>query len=500
MIRQEQFLVSAGKAANIILTAGGVLSLLVLIRLLYQYGWTGEKAFATSTGVVVYLIIPVVVGALLFASLRLQPTYKIIVSVLCISIVTSAYGAELLMLVPEDTSWIEAPIGRKNEVAQLAKRYGVDFDTREPSQVLTDLRKQGVEAVPAVFPRYLLKKHDDESMKSAIDVNGLEVIPLAGISDTLTVLCNQSGQYVTYKSDEHGFHNPKGIWQSGRLDIAALGKSFTQGFCVPSDKNFVALIRQRHPATLNLGMATHGPLFMLAALEEYLPLFTPKVVLWFYVEGNHILYLRHEKKSPLLMRYLAHDFTQGLRERQRDIDKALIDYVEKEQIKQQSERLNSTSNGGNGLRPLLQIIKLPALRQRLGLVYGTSSQSVEELADLESNMNLFRDILSQAKLRVGGWGGTLYFIYLPDWARYANNDSRVADNERTRILTLVASLGIPSIDLHAAFQAQDDPLSLFPFRRFYHYNEQGHRIVAEEVLKAISRVSREINVPVSYCS
>jgi hypothetical protein len=302
----------------------------------------------------------------------------------------------------------------------------------------------------------------------------------------VTVLCNQSGQYVTYKSDEHGFNNPRGIWQSDRLDIAALGKSFTQGFCVPADKNFVALIRQRYPATLNLGMATHGPLFMLAALKEYLPLFRPKVVLWFYVEGNHVLYLRHEKKSPLLTRYLTDDFTQGLRGRQGDIDQALMDYVEKEQVKQQSQRSKSPNNGGHGLKPLLGIIKLAALRQRVRPLYGTRSQSVEELADWESNMNLLRDILSQSKLRVSSWGGTLYFVYLPDWARYANNDPGAADNERSRILTLAASLGIPSIDLHPAFQAQGDPLSLFPFRRFHHYNEKGHRIVAEEVLKAIS--------------
>jgi hypothetical protein len=71
-----------------------------------------------------------------------------------------------------------------------------------------------------------------------------------------------------------------------------------------------------------------------------------------------------------------------------------------------------------------------------------------------------------------------------------NNDHRVADNERSRILSLAASLGIPTIDLDKVFQTQGDPLSLFPFRRFYHYNEQGHRIVAEEVLKAIS-VARE---------
>jgi hypothetical protein len=188
------------------------------------------------------------------------------------------------------------------------------------------------------------------------------------------------------------------------------------------------------------------------------------------------------------MRYLTDDgFTQGLRERQAAIDKALADYVEKEQIKEQSERSNSRNNSGHGIKPLLQIIKLSALRQRAGRVYRTRGETAGE-HHLESNMNLFRDILSRAKLRVSSWGGTLYFVYLPDWARYANNDPRVADKERSRILALAASLGIPSIDLHTAFQAHGDPLSLFPFHRFYHYNEQGHRIVAAEVLKAIAVV------------
>jgi hypothetical protein len=101
-------------------------------------------------------------------------------------------------------------------------------------------------------------------------------------------------------------------------------------------------------------------------------------------------------------------------------------------------------------------------------------------------MNLFGDILSRAKQRVDGWNGTLYLVYLPSWKRYANNDDGTVDKERAGILALARSIGIPSLDLHPTFQAHADPLSLFPFRRFYHYNEQGHQIVAEEVLKAIS--------------
>jgi hypothetical protein len=43
--------------------------------------------------------------------------------------------------------------------------------------------------------------------------------------------------------------------------------------------------------------------------------------------------------------------------------------------------------------------------------------------------------------------------------------------ERAGTLKLVSALGIPIIDIQAAFQAEKDPLVLFPIPRFGHYNE-----------------------------
>jgi hypothetical protein len=176
-------------------------------------------------------------------------------------------------------------------------------------------------------------------MRSAIDIHGDEVIPLGGVANKVTVLCNESGGWITYTSDEHGFNNPTGIWQSGQIDIAALGDSFTQGYCVPREKSFVGLIRQAYPATLNLGMAANGPIYMLATLQEYLPRFKPKVVLWFYFEGNDLVELQIEKKSGLLMGYLRNGLTQGLVARQKDIDQALTNYIEREAAKESSDGL-----------------------------------------------------------------------------------------------------------------------------------------------------------------
>jgi len=42
------------------------------------------------------------------------------------------------------------------------------------------------------------------------------------------------------------------------------------------------------------------------------------------------------------------------------------------------------------------------------------------------------------------------------------------------------------IDVQPAFQAQDDPLSLFPFRKFGHYDERGNRVVASTLIRSLT--------------
>ena len=107
--------------------------------------------------------------------------------------------------------------------------------------------------------------------------------------------------------------------------------------------------------------------------------------------------------------------------------------------------------------------------------------------DLEGpNLDIFRDILAEVKNSLGTWGGKMYFVYLPDWPRYSGNDVGPVAKQRDSVLGIVKSLGIPVIDIHPVFQAQSDPLAMFPFREPGHYTEKGHSLVAEEVLRTIS--------------
>jgi hypothetical protein len=77
----------------------------------------------------------------------------------------------------------------------------------------------------------------------------------------------------------------------------------------------------------------------------------------------------------------------------------------------------------------------------------------------------------------------LYFVYLPSWERYARPN--LLEEDRREILRVVEDLEIPVIDIHQAFQAHPDVLSLFPFRRSGHYNIEGNAVLADAVLKQL---------------
>lgn len=499
LTKPNELLAKVAKIADLTLIAGGALACLLTIYVIYYYSWSGQRQLPTPTAGVLYSL-PAGIAVLLFGALRLKAEDKINIAIVCLSLAISIYGVELFLSLSDSAftnrgkpllADVEAGSReQRQKAAKLAKQFGVNADTRDRVEVITDLRKRGIDAVThALILKLIGAWEKDSNGISALNVHGSEMIPLSGIANKVTVLCNESGAWVTYRSDQHGFHNPEGMWESARISIATIGDSFTEGYCVPSDKNFVALIRKRHPATLNLGIADEGPLLELATLEEYLPLFAPKVVLWFYYEGNDLTDLQREKHFPLLMRYLKGDFKQGLLERQSDNDQALTEYLDRKMALEISKRDRKKGLGDYG-NELLEIAKLSGLRQRLGLAYGQVVEEVEMSADLRSGrtMDLFTEIISQAKSRVSAWGGTLYVVYLPAWSRYANVPDRGIEQRET-VLALVKNLGIPTIDLHPAFQAHGDPLSLFPFRKNGHYNENGHRIVAAEVLKAIPSIS-----------
>lgn len=435
----------------------------------------------------VYYGLPLLSALLLVAATRLRPAPRTNLALLLVSVVASLFLGEVLLSYVDGrisatraTFWPTAHSQAiKRQIERIAAADGVRFDTRSRLEVITELRGRGSRAVPGMLLGPLLREEPDGSLRSVLTLDGAEFLPLGGVSRSVTVLCNETGEYVVYDSDERGFHNPEGIWSSQSLEIAALGDSYTHGYCVPSTANFVARLRDRHPRALNLGIASTGPLAQWAAFLEYVPPLRPGVVLWFFYEENDLRDLAEEARSPLLMRYADGGFSQGLPGLQDEIDAALTRLFDEAIARGlETDDGEAVRSPREALRTVLRPARLRHLRRRLGLLppAGVASDVGEPL------MDLFRAILRQADALIGSWGGALYFVYLPARDRFAAGH----EFRKEEVLSAVRGAGLPVIDLEAAFRESGDPLRLFPFRRFGHYNEAGHRLVAETVLEALA--------------
>jgi hypothetical protein len=461
----------AARAATVILAAATLACLGVFVWSLYR---------AADVGTVVIRHVAPLMAAIAFAgSLRARSAVRVNIALSVSACAVALFVLEIgLSVVQRDLYEFKSALllhfASARDVntlegrARVAAERGVKFDTRSRLQVMRDLERQGIRSYPSIFPT-LLMTGDGRGpfLTSRLSIDGIPTLPLGGVSAVATILCNESGEYTIYDADEHGFNNPRGLWSRDRVAIAAVGDSFALGSCVPAGKSFVDLIRRQYPATVNLGMDNNGPLLEFAGLREFLPALRPRSILWFYYEGNDLENLWYEKSSPLLMRYLGRDFSQDLARRQAAIDKALAAYIE------------GVKSGARA--PLWkQIATLFHIREAAGRLFrrrdtvpSSSPQSIVE-------QHLLRELLAEANRTAETWGGRVYFVYLPAWRRYAAPPT--SDSERHTVLSLVRQLGIPIIDIHGPFERTGDPIALFPFRQDGHYNEAGHRLVADEVL------------------
>ena len=98
----------------------------------------------------------------------------------------------------------------------------------------------------------------------------------------------------------------------------------------------------------------------------------------------------------------------------------------------------------------------------------------------------FEQIVKHAKEVTASWQGTLYFVYLPAWHRYAQKDiDKEVQYHRGTVMSIVRELDIPIIDVHESFINHSDPLSLFPLRIGGHYTAEGYRLVAQHILTVL---------------
>jgi hypothetical protein len=433
--------------------------LISLILLIYTY-YRAEIYYAgASTMYFKYYVISLF-GIIFWISVLLMPSgVRANIVTLVTSIVICLYFIEIGLTYFQ----IQEPDAR--ERSREASKLGIEYDKRTKFEVIEDLIESGEDAVPSMGPKHSLSSAE-------------KILPLGGISNKTTVATNENGYFMIYRSDRYGFNNPDSEWDVLPIEWLLTGDSFTEGLAVRPGEDIAGQIRAlSNESVINLGRSGNGPLMELAELKEYAEVIKPKKVIWLYYEENDLRDdINRDKKNPFLMQYLNDEFSQNLINKQIEIDQLLVDHLI--EFKEQAS-LGKT-----------RWIRLYKLRELIGFDKD-KNRANEVITELKVDIEdpIFSNILSSAKKRVESWDGQLYFVYLPEYDRYAIKDiASESYRSKAEVLKIVKTLQIPIIDIDKnVFSVLSDPLALFPFGKKGHYNANGYSEVAKEIVRSVKK-------------
>lgn len=420
----------------------------------------------TAADILAYFGVPALLAALALGALWLPVAAKRSLALCLVATVVALYAVEAWLTYGHVSRLGAAPTGADRGP-----------DRRDKLTVIEQLRARGIDGYPAMRMRSMLTAGADGSLVPVLNVDGRPVLPFASLPDATIVACNESGRWLIYRADRHGFNNPDVVWERP-MTIALLGDSFAHGSCVQPDENMQARLRRGGANAVSLGTSGLGPLGQYAILREYAEPSRPPIVLWLFYEDNDLVKdMAIEAKAPLVMRYFTEDgFRQGLPENPDAMAAAFRTYLDG----QMAAAIGRTAPPAVGVANFFQLY---FLRNAVGL--GEMSMGLTA-SGRALDIGLFRSVLSKAKVRVEGWGGRLYFVFLPASDRYLARGrfDGLRRWQRREVLRVVGDLGLPLIDGHAAFTGHGEAGTLFEYPGS-HYSATGYGVIAEAIAKRL---------------
>jgi hypothetical protein len=406
---------------------------------------------------------PAVLALVGLASFRAPKTARHSLAVCILAALAALYGSEIYLGSPRSKGI--------NATAEYAALAGITVDPRTMAEAVDDLRNEGKAAMPAFYPRTLIR------LPAASD--GSTLYPLSNHANRLIVHCNEEGPWRFYTTDEQGFNNPPGLWDGAPIDLALIGDSFAWGVCVPRVDSIADRLRERAPRTVTLGMSADGPLAELATLREYLPALRPRTVLWLFYE-NDLTDLEAERTNPLLMAYLDPKFSQNLYGRRPEIEAFLDSYMADRLAQIAAEDARQSEDKAEP-RSLKGILTFARLRLMLAGIMGRTS----------FDWPLYRSVLENARNTVAGWDGELVFVYLatPNQLLGVPDLTNYRQAIKKKLFSIAGDLGIAVIDTEPGLTAIDDPHRLAHFPGG-HFSSEGYAVVAREILAALETAGR----------
>jgi hypothetical protein len=380
--------------------------------------------------------------------------------------------AELILVLRAPEKWSEdATVQRLVAHERAARGQGIGYDSRLPAEVVGELQAKGVDAVPGFVATML----ENAAITNAVQERGL--LPLSNVANVQVVECNEGLGYFRFRSGEFGFNNEPGLAR-GPVDIAVIGESLALGHCVPPSASAIDRVRAQFPRTANFGIAGSRVLTQLGIFREYVEPLKPKTVIWFI----HVNFAepRWESNRPMLMRYLNDaSFSQGLRERQRDVDAFVREVMVPLRVRRDHALREELEKPASF--PLDRVITLKEIRRVV------DSQSAIRRPPTMPDLSVFEGAIDLVVETAARWGGEVIAVIVPSYELSVGQPQSIARYEAVAEVLRASKVAV--VDGVSLFAAQPDFLSLYTLRIDNHPNERGHAMLGDAVIEAID--SRE---------
>lgn len=389
-----------------------------------------------------YFLIPTLFLASSIASLFLSPRSVFFLSYSLIIIVFVSYSVEAFF-----------KFAITSDVLKIRKTYfeNNNLDTRNKFEILEELEKKELDKTISVPPQNFLSQEDKN------------ILPLSGISNKITIMCNESGYFNSYVADRYGFNNNDEIYDEDEIFSIFLGDSFTHGACVDSKKNLISNLESKNffkgKNILNLGYSGNGPLLSYATLKEYFNKNKhTKYVFWLYYEPNDLVELSREVKDSILKKYLNNfSYTQNLISKQKKVD-----FIINKKIQNQKSQYNSFININKNMNKnkLIEFLSLDETRRYIFKLTNRRYNKNTEIIDL------FSVILKDFKNFSNKENFELIFIYLPgkqinEASKYYKDVIDAINKEKVKLIDLSSSSFYKKNDFYPKYGG--------------HFNEKGYQ-------------------------
>ena len=415
-----------------------IISFSILLLTLYK----SEISFQGSlrSHYVQYLILAIILIILSLITFFLSYERKKNLFIILSSIVLSIYAIEFSLYKIHNNS------ENSQKRDKIFQKKGLPFDNRSKLEIYLDLKKIDTNHTMVVSPSSYLKEKKD-------------FFPLSGISNSLTIFCNENGYYSIYESDRYGFNNPDEVWNLRDIEYLIIGDSFAQGACVNRPNDLSSVFRNLSNSTvLNLGYSGNGPLREYASLREYMPLKKFSNVLWLYY-SNDLNDLKFELKNDLLKKYIEDiHFKQDLYLKQN-----LINNIVQKKISEAAPSIKEKSFN------VYNFLKFTNLRKKIQF----------ESKKIDPN---FQKIITYANDFSKQNSSKFYFIYLPSFEEIKKE--KISENY-IEIKNIINGLDIQFIDIYKFISEREDKMNFFPLGMHGHYNEFGYKNIAKKIYTQI---------------